>query len=813
MNTGRHLASTPFAPRDSVRDRGWVLLGTLLILSSLFTYVAVRPMSVFAVDPADPAHSTIVAGSLTPSVDSGTTITVTLRDMNDAVVVAADVVTISSNLKGTLTFTPNGDGTYSALLTDTLPRTHVISATVNGNAITTPSPTVVFQPGAVVGSTSTLTAVPGSPLSVDVGTTILTVQARDQYGNAIATSVGLVALSSDVSGALSVSDKLDGSYTASLADTIAPRDHHITGTIAAQTLTPATIGFTPGAANAGKTTISAVSLTPNVDVGSTMITVQAKDQFGNNLVAGGDVVEITSSLAGPLVSIYIGGGEYMATLADHVTRTHLITVKINGVTVTTGDPSIVFQPGVLHHFGWESVGATQVAGVSFPIKATAYDQYSNIKTDYTGTAAVLTSNLADAPNGTHPTPDPNHLPVDNLAWGSGTGVGTATVTAVQAVATTDRGFTITDDSGINSVTKLSGLFKVNPNTPASLKFSDNTVGFEGSPIDTKLSQPIYSVCTPGGVAPNPCATTPASTPVQVLVRDSLGNPVLPTTVAIKVDGAAGNLASGVSTVNGVAQFGNSLVVGSTSQGLKLKATATGGTAPTDTSNQFRIVDDITACQSTTCFNKSSSVNVRASYGKITATNGTFFGTGRNVSLTTQFVSNDQTKNMCVSSTNPSVKNSKPVGADATELRVVGLGVSDSGPTTSMLIIIPKSVLKASGVLSRGTGSFDVCLGAIYIGTSPTFTPWIGKNPAGSGTQSSVLVADSAPLGGLTRYWGVPQNCTATNRVTNPCISLRTKQKADIFARLGAEAAALMNDSDIAIIIEKPTIWDGKGGIY
>jgi len=54
---------------------------------------------------------------------------------------------------------------------------------------------------------------------------------------------------------------------------------------------------------------------------------------------------------------------------------------------------------------------------------------------------------------------------------------------------------------------------------------------------------------------------------------------------------------------------------------------------------------------------------------------------------------------------------------------------------------------------------------------------------------------------------------STGKNTSPCISLRTKLKSDIFNALGAEAAALMNDSDIAIIINKPSDWDGKGGIY
>ena len=359
-----------------------------------------------------------------------------------------------------------------------------------------------------------------------------------------------------------------------------------------------------------------------------------------------------------------------------------------------------------------------------------------------------------------------------------------------------------------------------------------SIVFTTQPIDTQVSTPIYNVCVPSGSSA-PCALSTVATPstaVKVTARDQFGNlagpgapgadlTTNPVTVSMNKTNAAGvSVSANVATSNGVASFGNGLTIVTLESSVTLYAAAVGTASANAISGPIRIVDRVVACGTDTCINSIGTVSVHASYGKIVATSGLFFGTGRNVSLTTQFVPGAQTQLQCTSSTNSKVTNSKTIG-DATDLRVIGLGVTASGPTTRMLIVIPKNVLKASGVLSRGTSSFNVCLGALYIGSSATPTRWTAKNPATSGTQPANPVVDSGALGGLTRYWGVPLDCSdsrikdTNGKNTSPCISLRTKLKSDIFNALGAEAAALMNDSDIAIIIDKPSDWDGKGGIY
>ena len=113
-------------------------------------------------------------------------------------------------------------------------------------------------------------------------------------------------------------------------------------------------------------------------------------------------------------------------------------------------------------------------------------------------------------------------------------------------------------------------------------------------------------------------------------------------------------------------------------------------------------------------------------------------------------------------------------------------------------------------LSRGTSTFNVCLGALYIGTGSPSAPW--KQVAA--TKKGPL-RNSVPSGG--RYWGTPADCgtPGLNASFDPCIALRTKQASAVQAYFGltaAQTAAIMTDADLAIIVHKPFPWDGRGGV-
>ncbi len=358
----------------------------------------------------------------------------------------------------------------------------------------------------------------------------------------------------------------------------------------------------------------------------------------------------------------------------------------------------------------------------------------------------------------------------------------------------------------------------------------DSLSFTAQPIDTKLGTPIYNFCTPGG---SPCAGT--SLPVTVTARDhwaNLAGPGAPgalgeatISVLIKKDDSSGATigpAGGTPTTNGVASFGGTLVNSGTFTGtMKLYAvTGTGAGLRSDLSSPFRIVDDLAPCRSSICKNNignggNPKSTLQYLYGQI----GTI-GTGTDYSdttLTTQFLSAHLIDGLCGNS-NKTIN--MPV-----ELRATGSDVA-STKTGYMLVIIPRDTLKFDHVTSRGTPSFNVCLGALYLGGgqgvygSNTATGWIAKKPSGTGT----VVTQPTPVpddSGYYRYWGTPANCGASGlnaNGTDPCIYLRTKQKSDITALitqgiLKAGADANMHDADLGIVIKKPNPWDGRGGVY
>jgi hypothetical protein len=129
-----------------------------------------------------------------------------------------------------------------------------------------------------------------------------------------------------------------------------------------------------------------------------------------------------------------------------------------GVHPLTNDTSSSFNitPGALDHFGWDSVG-DQTAGQQFSVNVTAYDAYGNVKTNYAGTGAVLSSNLHGSSSGC------SGACIVSVAFHNITTRftnGVAQVDATGYTAESGRHLIITD----SPVTKTSGDFTINPAT-------------------------------------------------------------------------------------------------------------------------------------------------------------------------------------------------------------------------------------------------------------------------------------------------------------------------------------------------------------
>jgi hypothetical protein len=385
------------------------------------------------------------------------------------------------------------------------------------------------------------------------------------------------------------------------------------------------------------------------------------------------------------------------------------------------------------------------------------------------------------------------------------------------------------------VSDTSNTFTVSPSTATRVLFSDTAVDFNGRPIDTKVSQPIYSVCIPPGVGGNPCALPPVSTPTKVLAIDAFGNRVSGVNVTITKTAGGGTL-SGTTSVStaggtpGVAPFGEAsfanLSIGTVTDAT-LRAAASGTIAAT---TDLSIVNDLEACDEQECDNTASnSANagipankIQKAFGEIT-TDADFFDQGSssltissvttttNVLFSTQFVDGTQTNQAVCGNTG----SSKTIG-QATDMVISGVGAADAAPDTTMVLLMPKDTIKAYGVTARSATSFNVCLGATRLtpGAGWQAKVMTGKKPSGLFTTSA---------GAEGRYWGAPADCgTAGLHPDDPCIGLRTKQVATARAYLVTQKHVMtdaefnqlgMKDADLMVIVEKTSPWDGKGGLY
>jgi hypothetical protein len=289
--------------------------------------------------------------------------------------------------------------------------------------------------------------------------------------------------------------------------------------------------------------------------------------------------------------------------------------------------------------------------------------------------------------------------------------------------------------------------------------------------------------------------------------DPYGNPVLSANTDIRITGTGLDTAVTRTPANGIATFGDALKESSTGTGRILIATATTNSGVSQPSGPFRIVTTLKGCNGQSCVNKAlgGTGNTSVNSWSLITTNSGFFGSGVNVLQSTQLVKTD-TKSQC-GGTGPTLT----WISDIADQRVTGSGTNVTS-TGRELIVIPKATLKASGVLSRGTPMFNICFGAIWIGGDPQpgeFDGWMGKTSATDNTpKRATRVADPTVVPQGYRFYGIPANCPANGTSANPCIRLRTKQVSDVRTLLGSDAASIMKDGDLAIVVEVTGSWDG-----
>lgn len=172
-----------------------------------------------------------------------------------------------------------------------------------------------------------------------------------------------------------------------------------------------TFTVNPAVASADSSMITVSQDTLIADGASqSVITVQLRDEFGNNLITGGDDVQVSRTGTGTLLSSTIdnGDGTYTDTLTapngvGSATISAVIDASGSATSITSGDPQVVFTFDELSTFLVEAAGGgaigTQTAGVAFNIQITAQDAYNNTVTTFGQTAQISSSGTLSSGSG------------------------------------------------------------------------------------------------------------------------------------------------------------------------------------------------------------------------------------------------------------------------------------------------------------------------------------------------------------------------------------------------------------------------------
>jgi hypothetical protein len=429
-----------------------------------------------------------------------------------------------------------------------------------------------------------------------------------------------------------------------------------------------------------------------------------------------------------------------------------------------------------------TVSGSVTAGTPFTVTVTAKDSKGKTVPSYPG-GATLTG-LAAAPNGQAAT--------HGLLTVWDNGVSSATVIArksqedAQLIATdTIDGVTVTGTA----------TFDVAPSIATSLAFADGANTFNGQPVDTESNTEIASSLSADFV------------PVKVIARDTFGNRVGGVQVTLSSSPETTDPADdlqGTKTVatNNTDAFGTSAYGEAAFIDLKitkfgnytLSASAAG--AASATSGSFEIVADLAKCTGTSCKStgRSAGTNLQITYSSLSGV-----ASFNDVTLTTSFIG-DATESGCTGSA--------AAFGQLTETRVQGSGIAASEPDFKFAMIVPKATLQNLGLTSRAADTYNVCLGVTRLDGGTT--GWTGRE-----TLDGPLVTITDPdHDGV--YWGFVADC-GTVDAGSPCVSLKTKNAGQVQAELGlskSEMKALgFVSSDLAVVINKPYPWDGKGGLF
>jgi len=302
------------------------------------------------------------------------------------------------------------------------------------------------------------------------------VQAKDQFGNDLTSGGDTVTLSASGSGSLtSVVDHGNGSYTATLTDTVAQLVT-VTGKMnSVDIVDDATVDFMPGAATHFTVAGFPSPTTAGVSHG---FTVTAKDQYNNTATGYTGTAHFTTSDPGSGVVLPANQAFAPADHGSHAFVATLVTAGMQSLTATdTASPSITgTQSGIqvtasnATNLAISGLPASTTAGVSQGFTVTLRDQFGNVATGYTGVVHFSSNDSAAT------------LPPD-ATFTSGD-AGTKSLSATFRTAGS-RNLTATDTSN-GSLTDTESIV-VNPAAATSFVVSAPTSTTAGSPFSATVT--------------------------------------------------------------------------------------------------------------------------------------------------------------------------------------------------------------------------------------------------------------------------------------------------------------------------------------
>ncbi|PWW06530.1 S-layer family protein, partial [Paenibacillus cellulosilyticus] len=338
---------------------------------------------------------------LTADGASQATVTVTLKDaQGNEITTGGETVVITATSGTVSAVTDKGDGTYTATLTaPTIVGTSTVSAKVGGNAIASTA-SVQFVPGTPSATTS-IVAVDNNTLTAD-GTSqaTVTVTLKDAQGNAITTGGETVVITATSGTVSAVTDKGDGTYTATLTAPTTVGTATLSATVGGNAITSTTsVQFVHGTPSASTSTIAVDKTTMMADGKSqTNVTVTLKDAQGNAVTVGGDSVSITVSKGTVGTVVDKGDGTYVATLTSPTAPSKVsVTAKVNGSAIVsqvevqfTAVPSVYPMPGSDNSVP-VSINASQVSGMATVRTNSDGEKWLDIQIDSTSITQALES--------------------------------------------------------------------------------------------------------------------------------------------------------------------------------------------------------------------------------------------------------------------------------------------------------------------------------------------------------------------------------------------------------------------------------------